>query len=65
MTSRMSVAVVLIAPVIIIAACRWIVASLLMIAQQDFPFVALVVVFRCGVRKMSAAYSMHGAAIER
>jgi hypothetical protein len=65
MTSKMSVAVVLMAPVIMMAACRCMAVSLFMIPWLDFPSFDLVAIFRCGVRKMSAAYNICGTAIER
>ena len=55
MMSKPSVAVVLIVPVIMIAACCWTDASLLMIPWLDFPSLDLVVIFHCSVKKMSAA----------
>jgi hypothetical protein len=36
-----------------------------MIPWLDFPSFDFVAIFHCGVRKMSAAYNIHGTAIER
>jgi hypothetical protein len=63
--SRVSVAVVLIAPVIMIAAFLWIIASLLMMAWPDASFFGVWFAFFCGVRNISAAYNMRGTAMER
>lgn len=64
-TSTMSMAVVLMAPVIIIAACYWIDASfvstacfVLLLSEVFMP------TFWCGVRKISAVYSILGIAME-
>jgi hypothetical protein len=60
-----SVAVVLIAPVIMIAAFLWIIASLLMTAWPNALFFGVRFAFFCGVRNISAAYNMRGTAMER
>ena len=65
MSSRISVAVVFIAPVIIIAAHHWIDASLFSTARLLSDEVLLLPAFCWGVRNMSAAYSMRGIAMER
>ena len=63
--SRMSVAMVLIAPVIIISACCCMDASLFTIACLGLPLPTLLPTFFCGVRKMSAAYNMCGTVMVR
>jgi hypothetical protein len=65
MVSRTSVAVVLIAPVIIIAAHLWIAVSLFTMARLDPSSFVLVPVFHCTVRKMSAAYNIWGIAMDK
>jgi hypothetical protein len=57
-TSKTSVAVVFIKPMIMITAHHWIIASLLMIAWPDFPFFGFAFVLCCSVCKMSAVYGM-------
>jgi hypothetical protein len=61
----MSVAVVFMAPVIIIAAHLCIDASFFTIAWFALLSFILLPMFCCGVRKISAAYSMRGTAMER
>ena len=65
MTSRMSVAVIFIAPGIIRAVCLWINANLLIAAWLECSHFALFPMFCCEVRKMSAAYNIYGTAMDR
>ncbi|KAF8231007.1 hypothetical protein L208DRAFT_1472501 [Tricholoma matsutake] len=64
-TSSMSVAVVFIAPIIMIAAHLCIDASIFTIAWFALQSFILLPTFCCGVRKMSVAYNIWGTAMER
>ena len=65
MSSSMSVATDFIAPVIMIAARRWIDASLLSTARLLGDEALLLPAFCWGFKNMSAAYSIRGMAMER